>query len=288
MGRGLDHVVHAVRDLDAAGEFYARLGFMVGARNRHPWGTHNRLVQFPGFFLEILTVAEPDLIQPGTKSTVSFGAFNRDFLAEAGQGLSGLVLEGRDPAAEKAAFDQAGFGGFDLLNFSRKGKRADGSETEVGFSIAFARDPMSPHAVFFTCKQTHPENFWSPALQRHPNGARAISAAVLVAENPSDHHVFLQAFVGVRDVQATSRGITIPTERGTILVLDPRSFRDTFAREAPMDAGLRLGALVLAVDSLSGVRALLEQNGIRASDQHGKVVVAGDAAMGAVIAFEAN
>ena len=29
------------------------LGFIVGARNRHDWGTHNRLVQMPGFFIEI-------------------------------------------------------------------------------------------------------------------------------------------------------------------------------------------------------------------------------------------
>ncbi len=56
MPRGLDHIVHAVRDLDAAGELYARLGFTVGARNAHPWGTHNRIVQFSGFFVELLTI----------------------------------------------------------------------------------------------------------------------------------------------------------------------------------------------------------------------------------------
>jgi catechol 2,3-dioxygenase-like lactoylglutathione lyase family enzyme len=35
MPHGLDHIVHAVRDLDAAAEFYCRAGFTVGARNRH-------------------------------------------------------------------------------------------------------------------------------------------------------------------------------------------------------------------------------------------------------------
>src|SRR5256885_12438117 len=49
-----DHIVHAVHDLDAVGDAYARLGFTVGARNRHPWGTHNRIVQFPGVFIELL------------------------------------------------------------------------------------------------------------------------------------------------------------------------------------------------------------------------------------------
>ena len=37
--RPLDHLVLAVRDLDAAAAFYRALGFQVGARNRHPWGT---------------------------------------------------------------------------------------------------------------------------------------------------------------------------------------------------------------------------------------------------------
>ena len=60
MARGLDHIAHAVRDLDAAADLYRRLGFTVGARNRHTWGTENHLVQFPGFFIELLTVTAPE------------------------------------------------------------------------------------------------------------------------------------------------------------------------------------------------------------------------------------
>ena len=43
MARSIDHLVVAVRDLDGAARFYERLGFQVGSRNRHPWGTENRL-----------------------------------------------------------------------------------------------------------------------------------------------------------------------------------------------------------------------------------------------------
>ena len=81
MPRGLDHIVHAVRDLDAAAEFYRRAGFTVGARNRHEWGTHNHIVQFPGVFVELIAVGEPELIRVGAPGTFSFGAFMRDFLA---------------------------------------------------------------------------------------------------------------------------------------------------------------------------------------------------------------
>jgi catechol 2,3-dioxygenase-like lactoylglutathione lyase family enzyme len=286
--RGLDHVVHVVRDLDSAAAVYERLGFQVGARNVHPWGTHNRLVQFAGFFLEILTVGEPEKIVPPAKGVFSFGAFNRDFLAAAGEGLACMVVEGHDPAAEKAELDARGFGGFDLLNFSRKGKRADGSDTGVGFSIAFARDPASRHAGFFTCKQTHPQNFWAAELQRHDNGARAIAACALVAENPTDHHIFLETLIGVRDIRATSLGLTVPTPRGDVLALDPRSFRDAYGVEAPEDEGLRIAALVFAVTDLAATKAFMERSGVKHHLQRGQVVVGPEIAHGSTIIFAAS
>jgi len=54
--RGLDHIVHAARDIDAQADFYRRAGFTVGAHNKHSWGTHNRVVQLPGFFVELLNI----------------------------------------------------------------------------------------------------------------------------------------------------------------------------------------------------------------------------------------
>ena len=95
--RRIDHVVVAVRDLDAAGTFFQRLGFQVGARNRHPWGTHNQLVQLPGFFVELLTVAEPEKLGSDGFSAL-FGTYNRIFLKHH-EGLSLLILESSDARA---------------------------------------------------------------------------------------------------------------------------------------------------------------------------------------------
>ncbi len=91
MARGLDHIVHAVKDLDAAAELYRRMGFTVGARNKHPWGTHNHIVQLPGFFIELLTVGEPEKLGDDGFSKL-FGRYNQDFLSR-GEGLSLLILE---------------------------------------------------------------------------------------------------------------------------------------------------------------------------------------------------
>ncbi len=60
--RGLDHVVHAVRDLHAARSAYAALGFTTTPPALHPWGTGNSLVQLDRSFFEILSVEAPEKI----------------------------------------------------------------------------------------------------------------------------------------------------------------------------------------------------------------------------------
>jgi hypothetical protein len=285
MPRGLDHVVHVVRDLAAAAVVYERLGFQVGAENVHPWGTKNRLVQLPRFYIELLSIPEPEKLPP-PKHAYSFGAFNREFLRACGEGLSFLVLQSSSPKAEAAEFDKAGFGGFEVMNFARKGKRPDGGETEVAFSLAFAQDPVSPHAGFFTCLQNTPERIWFPELQRHRNGAMGIAAAVLVADNPTDHYIFFEAFSGARDVRASSLGLRIETPRGEILIYDPRAHFDAFGCEAPKEEGLRLAALVFQVADLAATRKWLESAGLRPRTLHDRLVVGPNEAMGAVIALE--
>src|SRR3979411_2069218 len=150
MRQGADPFVHAVHDLDATGELYRRAGFTVGARNRHPWGTHNQIVQFPGVFVELIAIGEPELIVPPPAGSFSFGGFTRDFLG-CGEGLSMLVLEGKGAAADLAAFRKAGIGHFAQFDFAREAKRPDGSTVKVAFSLAFANDPKAPDTGYFTC-----------------------------------------------------------------------------------------------------------------------------------------
>lgn len=286
MARGLDHIVHVVKDLEAAGELYDMLGFTVGTRNRHPWGTHNRIVQFPGFFLEVLEIAEPDAIPPHGEDVFSFGAFNRDFLAEAGQGLSMLVLEGKDPEADKTAFDAAGYGGFQIFDFARTGRRPDGSDVEVAFSLAFARDPSSPHAGFFTCMQKLPDNFWAPDLQRHMNGTTGVAGAVLTAEEPEAHLPFLQAFTSANFRRATNGWHLAQTPRGTIEVMSRELFTQRFGAAPAADAGLRIGAVRFAVKDIAVTRKRLASSRMTAEEIEGVIVIGPKSALGATLVFE--
>jgi catechol 2,3-dioxygenase-like lactoylglutathione lyase family enzyme len=286
MARGIDHIVHVVPNLEKASAIYERLGFQVGVENVHPWGTHNRLVQLPHCYIELLSIPEPEKLSKQPQRSHPFEKFNATFLAECGQGLSFLVLQGADTNAEKVAFDKAGFGGFEVMDFVRKGRCVDGSEVEVGFSLAFARDPKSPHAGFFTCLHKTPGGIWSPDLQRHKNGAKGITGAVLVAENPSDHHIFLEAFSGARDLHATSLGLRIETPQGEILVYDSRAFKDSFGAEPPRDEGMRLAAIIFRVQNLAAARMLLRANGFNTRELHNRLIVGPEVSMGAVIALE--
>jgi catechol 2,3-dioxygenase-like lactoylglutathione lyase family enzyme len=286
MPRGLDHIVHAVRDLDAAAEFYRRAGFTVGARNRHPWGTHNRIVQFPGCFIELITIGEPELIPPPAAGSFSFGGFTRDFLAQT-EGLSMLVLEGKGAAADVAAFRKAGIGLFDQFDFEREARRPDGSTVKVGFSLAFATDAAAPGIGYFTCQQHYPENFWNPAFQNHPNGVTGIAGITMVAENPADHAAFFRAFTGEGEVKSNSSGVTITTPRGAIQVMDATAYRQHFAIEPPdLTRGARLAAIRFAGRDNAALMSALGQGGIAPSGHMGNLVIASDIAHGAALIFE--
>ena len=285
MARGLDHIVHAVRDLDVAAALYERLGFVVGARNRHPWGTHNRIIQLPGFFIELLTVAEPEKLGPDGFARL-FGSFNRDFLARH-EGFSLLMLESRDAARDAELFRDAGIAASPALRFEREGRRPDGTPVTVGFSLAFARDAAAPHTGFAVCQQHFPENFWNPAFQAHPNTASGVAGVVLVADNPSDHHIFLSAFAGERELLATSTGITVTTPRGAIQVMDPSAYERHFGVAAPDIAeGARLAALIVSVRDMAAAEALVKQADVPAATRMGRLVVGPQAAMGATVVFE--
>src|SRR5262245_27165924 len=284
MSRGLDHIVHAVRDLDAAADLYRRLGFTVGARNRHAWGTHNHVVQLPGFFVELLTVAEPEKLGADGFSAL-FGTFNRLFLKQQ-EGLSLLMLESANAVADAVDFRAAKIGVSDAMRFEREGARPDGSTVKDGFSLAFARDPQAPQVGFAASQQHFPENFWNPAFQQHANTVSAVGGVVLVAENPSDHHIFLSAVTGVRDLHATSSGVAAATPRGDIRVMDPAAFRSHFGAAPPdVSAGARLAALQFRVRERAALAAALAAGGIASSPHMGATVIAPEHAMGATLVF---
>lgn len=212
--RRIDHLVLAVHDLAAAAEFYKGLGFMVGARNVHPWGTENHIIQFGTSFLELITIGDAAAIPEHRPNHFSFGAFVRDYLKER-EGPAMFVLDSVDAKADATAFRRDGIGPFEPFSFERKGRRPDDSETHVAFTLAFAFEPDLPHSGFLRCQQHFPENFWNPKFQQHPNGATGIKRVTL--QDAGDHVRFLSAFTNAtpeRDTYHFAKEGELKVERG--------------------------------------------------------------------------
>jgi catechol 2,3-dioxygenase-like lactoylglutathione lyase family enzyme len=289
MARGLDHIVHAVRDLDAAADFYRRAGFTVSARNVHPWGTHNHIVQFPGFFIEVLTVGEPEKLQEKSKSeglAKVFGIANQQAIAR-GDGFSMLALESHNIEADVEDFKQRGIGASSALPFSREAKLPDGKTVTVGFTLAFARDELSPHTGFFAIQHRDPAMFYKRELQQHANGASGMLGAVMVADNPTDHHIFLGGVTGVRELHSSSLGLKADTPRGDVEILEATAVLDQFGVTPKVErTGATLEGLRLAAPDLDAIERIFKANNIASHRQMGRLVVKPEAAFGATLIFE--
>jgi catechol 2,3-dioxygenase-like lactoylglutathione lyase family enzyme len=201
-GRRIDHVVLAVRDLDAAASVFEGLGFTLTPRAAHQdrMGTSNRLAQFAGGnFIELLEVDRPRKLAPHdfsrTSPFFSFGAHNRDFTA-AREGISMLVFAGDDARADIARFKAAEIPTYAPFDFDRLARLPDGKEVTVSFSLAYATSPNMPGIAFFVCQNRAPEHFWKPAYQIHANGAQGIQAVYLVSDSPQRDATFVSRMFG--------------------------------------------------------------------------------------------
>lgn len=196
--RDIDHLVVMTSDLEAARAGWEQLGFTTTPRAVHPFGTANSLIQLQGNFVELLEVDDAAKIPPMDGSFFSFAAHNQAFLGAMGEGASMLVLTSSDRDADREGWIARGLPSYDPVDFERKARLPDGSETRVAFSLAFTGDPLLTGLGFFVCQQHTPAAFWKPDYQRHRNGARRIRAVTLSAPEPEAVRPFLEGYTGGR------------------------------------------------------------------------------------------
>lgn len=287
MTRGLDHLVLAGPDLGALDATYRRLGFQVGARNRHPWGTINHIVQMPGTFLELLSV-EPGFARPDDSQPVAQFAGFIDTYLQRGPGFAMLVLQSDDAAADFDRLGRHGLAGPSTFRFERTGRRPDGSPVDVAFTLAFARPAGITDAGFFLCQQHFPQNFWSPALQVHPNGVTSVTAVTLVTEDVERDGEALARFAEADARRVAHGSISIDTLRGCIEVVSPSDAATLYGpaslprhRRGPYWAGARFG-----VRSLDAVARLIAAAGFPVDEVGGRLVVPASVVHGVALGFE--
>lgn len=287
-GRGIDHLVLCVRDLDAAAAVYENLGFTLTPRASHDWGTDNRLVQVEGSFLEIIEVAHPEKLLPERDGAFDFGGFINDYLKQR-EGFGMLVFESVDAGADREEFATTGLSDFEQFNFERQATLPDGSKVTVGFSLAYVHRPEFPDAAFFVCQQHAPEYFWKPHFQTHRNGARAIGEIVMIAENPGDLRFLFEGLQKPESVALEDSILRAETARGWLSAMTPDAYKTWFGDAAldgvQMPAGPHLAAFRILVADLAETERQLAAAGI--STQWGKagLVVPASDLFGVSMAF---
>ncbi len=191
----LDHVLIAVRDLDAAKDTFERLGFKVTPEGRHPGrGTSNRLVVFGGEYLELIAVHDPegDLFRPNLPS----------FLDER-EGLFIFAMGTSDVYERTKSVRAAGV----LITDPVKGSRqaADGSTAYSWTQAEIDPDAMPGSQTFFIQHDhTIGERYNDPPdPTNHPNGVIGVVSLSLAV---ADANAAAQRWKGVFGMEETSDG----------------------------------------------------------------------------------
>lgn len=282
-GRGIDHLVLCVRDLEAARAAYARMGFTLTPPALHPWGTANRLVQLQGNFIELLTVADPAKMAPPKQGEFAFGPFNKAFL-EKREGFSMLVFASDDARRDQAEFAKSGLKTYAPFDFSRKAKLPGGEEVTVGFTLSFVTDNRMPEAGFFACQQHAPQHFWKPEYQSHANGAVAVAEAIMVADEPDALADLFADLQGKDVVSRTDGALSVQTARGRIVVLDRWRATERFGDALPRGpATPHFVAYRVAVKDATAARTVLDAAGVPFRAIQDTLQIAASDAFGTVI-----
>ena len=285
MPRAIDHLVIPARDLSAEADLYRRLGFQVGARNRHPWGTENHIVQFDGAFLELIGLGEgfqPPIPKPGA---FSFAGFVAKFLRRR-EGLAMLVMRSDDAEADRQAFAARGLGAFERFDFARKATRPDGRQVDVAFSLAFAASPALPETGFFVCQQHYPENFWSPAAQVHPNGATGVVGLAFAHEKPLEAVAFLAPFMGASGARSAGEGLAIEIDGASVEIAPRAALATKYGATAIPQDSPPLALARIGVADIGVAARVLSAGGVRFEARGRSLVVGAADALGAAIVFE--
>jgi len=264
--KGLDHIVICVNDLDGTADIYSKLGFTVTPRACHPFGTHNCIIQLDGFFLELLTVAEPEKITPPQAGHFSFAAFNQKYLARQ-QGCSMLVMDSDSFADDHQQTSKAGLDTYEPFEFSRQAVLPSKETVTVSFGLNFVTSPLMPMAAFFTCQQFQPQYFWKAEYQQHKNTAHSIVEVCLVANDPASIAPFLSTFTQCDVTSTAGKDVIINTKRGRLAILTPGSFEQRYQTTAPdMSEGPQLAGFTIGVrqaslepQSINGTAILFEE-----------------------------
>jgi hypothetical protein len=249
----LDHTAFFVPAIDAAASALERCGFRLTPftvqTNREggatvPSGTGNRCAMLKNGYLELLTAT----------SDTPLSAQLRERIADHA-GLHLAAFTTADAAAEHRRLAAAGFPTLPLVDM----RRPVGDDF-ARFTIARIAHGTMPEgrAQFLT---HHTEKLvWLPDMLDHPNGAEALSALWIAADDPAEPAARYTRFTG-RSARSEGAVTTIALDRGALNFATPAHLADAFGI-VPAGSLPCLVAASIAVANVAKLEALLAATGL--------------------------
>ena len=273
----IDHVLIAVRDLDAAKDTFERLGFKVTPEGRHPGrGTSNRLVVFGGEYLELISVhdREGDLFRPNLPS----------FLDER-EGLFIFSMGTPDVHGRARSVREAGV----LITDPVKGSRqaADGTTAYSWTQAEIDPEAMPGSQTFFIQHNHTIEERYTEPLDptSHPNGVTGISSLSLAVKDADGAARRWTDVFGLVRVSEEAGCVLLGFENSSLDFCQPDGGDDALG-EFIETWGEGPYRIVFSCKDLDATEALLKGNGVEGVERCGdSLVVPPGSAQGVRMSF---
>lgn len=273
---GVDHVVVAVRDLDAAARAWAAIGFAMSPRGTHSphLGTGNYTTAFGEDYLELLGVLTPTAENEPTRTA----------LATRGEGLDRTAFTTDDAAAGVRELQGRGLAPVGPIHFGRPVDLPDGRKGEARFNVfRWPADRRPGGMGIFACEHLTRDMVWIPEIRTHANGARRIVRIEILTADPKGA---ADGMAGLIDQPAspTPDGWRVPSgdRRAGFLFYDKAGFERLYPA-AVRDGAPAEGAVALVLGTEDIARASAASGGV--AHGSGQVSVPARRATGVIVGF---
>jgi catechol 2,3-dioxygenase-like lactoylglutathione lyase family enzyme len=275
---GLDHVLIGVRDLDAARDRYARLGFTLTPRGRHVgWSTGNYCIMFGRDYLELIGVIDPTQPRRSIEARI----------AAAGDVGVGFALASDDPDAVFHAWSEVGLAP-ERRALARPLDLPEGT-VEPRFALVHVPAAATPEVPIFVCHHLTPDLVRRPGWTDHANGAQGVRALLAVVADPAVLRAPYERLFGPAAVSATDAMLTVRLGAATLVVASAEDATELYpAFDAAPPAVPSIAALTIAVPDVARTSRVLEAAGVACERDRGRsIVVPPAAACGVLLEFSA-
>ncbi|MBK5104013.1 MAG: VOC family protein [Burkholderiales bacterium] len=272
--KGIDHVVIAACDLDAAQDTFRRMGFTLTPRGHHTLGSENHCVMFGQDYFELLMVPQR---LPGREYYYDF--------ARMGDGLAAVALKTDNARGAFGELTAAALAPSDPVDFSRP-VQLSGETKTASFRITQLGLEQTPGGQVFLCQHFTRDVVWRPEYQTHANTATGLAALAIVS---ADVSATARAYERLFDTKAVaiSEGLLIYTGDTPIAIVDEAALAKRLpglwisARHQPCMAAL----FIRVADRDTAERILLAGGLHPARMPDGSVAVGAAEAHGVAIIF---